>query len=128
MSTTNLETEWYLRDFFFRQSNKDRRVFLLHDIPLEMVNLYLRYRSVPFENISASLGPIFKKLSDLGAILNFKASSDDAEVDQTITLAGSPARRQCKNCFYVCYLFPAEPRKCLRCGSYQIQEFIQKHR
>src|SRR5919199_2878976 len=59
------EFEWYLRDYFFRQSNDhfaSRQEFQKERLAIEMMNLYLRYRNSNLEKLNELLNLVSENL------------------------------------------------------------------
>jgi hypothetical protein len=57
------EFEWYLRDYFFCQSNKGLTQFERESLAKNMITQYLRYKSYTREKINESMNPVLKKIN-----------------------------------------------------------------
>jgi hypothetical protein len=110
-----LETEWYLRDYLFRQGKLGRRIYSPEDIASEMSRTYLRYKGFSPESLFALQLPAFDSLARLGVV----EKSDQ----NSYMLASELVRLRCSKCFYVSYISTAEPRKCLRCAHAELYDF-----
>jgi hypothetical protein len=60
------EFEWYLRDYFFRQSSNNnqasRQKFQKETLGKEMMNLYLRYRNSDLEKLNELVNLVIENL------------------------------------------------------------------
>jgi hypothetical protein len=121
------ELEWYLRDHFFRQSNKGVTQFEIRSLAQDMITLYLRYRSYSLQGINEMINPVLENLISRRVITgkdnnnknNNSGNFDLNSFEFTLPLS----RLQCSACFYISYLSTAEPRSCLRCSSINLHEF-----
>lgn len=118
MSVPHLETEWYLRDYLFRQGKLGRRIYSPEDIASEMSRTYLRYKGFSPESLLALQVPAFDSLVRLGVV--------DKSDQNCYRLASELVRLRCAKCFYVSYISAAEPRKCLRCSLDELYDFPKK--
>jgi hypothetical protein len=121
------EFEWYLRDHFFRQSNKGLTQFERESLAKNMITQYLRYKSYTPEKINELMNPVLKKLILSQLIIG----KDNINIDnnKSFELTSPLSRLQCSTCFYISYLSANEPKNCLRCSSYKLHDFpktIQK--
>ena len=124
------ELEWYLRDHFFRQSNKGITQFEKKSLTRDLITLYLRYRNYSLERINEMINPILKDLISRRVIKirdnknnnnkNFKSNNNDLISFELTSLL---SRLQCSKCYYISYLGTAEPKNCLRCSSTNLHEF-----
>ena len=112
------ELDWYLRDHFFRQSNKGRLIFEQRMLPSEIIKTYLRYRNDDIGEISQLLDIVVDILLH-HHVIKMKDS-------YTIELCGTLKRLQCSKCYYVSYLAEAEELVCLRCNSRTLNDFPNK--
>src|SRR5919197_1517080 len=95
------EFEWYLRDYFFRQSNNNqgssRQKFQKDTLGKEMMNLYLRYRNSNLEKLNELVNLVSENLLSRQVII--KKSSDTAAAaednDSSLELTSKLSRLQC---------------------------------
>jgi hypothetical protein len=126
------EFEWYLRDYFFRQSNNNqgssRQKFQKDTLGKEMMNLYLRYRNSNLEKLNELVNLVSENLLSRQVII--KKSSDTAAAaednDSSLELTSKLSRLQCSKCFYISYLANNEPKNCLRCSSTELHDFPKR--
>ena len=111
------ETEWYLRDHLFRQSNAGKTTFKRESLPDEMAGLYLRYKNTDLERLSHLMAPVIE-------ILVARKVLDQEGND--LKMRASLSRLQCAKCFYINYLIGAEQRVCLRCRHSDLHDFPKK--
>jgi hypothetical protein len=113
------EFEWYLRDHLFRQSNQGRQQqFKKESLAKEMTSLYLRYRnSTTSQHMNEMINAVVENLIS-GKVLK--------KFENSLELTSRLSRLQCSKCFYVSYLSGNEPRNCLICSSYQLNDFPKK--
>jgi hypothetical protein len=112
------ELDWYLRDHFFRQSNKGRLEFEQKMLPSEIIKAYLRYRNDDINEISQLVDVVVGNLLHQHVIKMKDGNS--------IELVGTLRRLQCSKCYYVSYLAEVEELACLRCSSKTLDEFPKK--
>ena len=122
------ELEWYLRDHFFRQSNKGVTQFERKSLTQDMITLYLRYRNYSRQRIEEIINPVLESLISRRVIAgkdnNNKKTNSDSNFDlNSFELTFPLSRMQCSACFYISYLSTAEPRSCLRCSSINLHDF-----
>ena len=122
------ELEWYLRDHFFRQSNKGIKQFERESLSQDLINLYLRYRNYSLERINEMTNPVLENLISQRVITTSKDNSKksingDNYVLKSFELTSPLSRLQCSICFYISYLGATEPRNCLRCSSTKLRDF-----
>ncbi|HEU4445186.1 MAG TPA: hypothetical protein VFR94_10980 [Nitrososphaeraceae archaeon] len=122
------ELEWYLRDHFFRQSNKGVTQFERKSLTQDMITLYLRYRNYSRQRIEEMINPVLENLISRRVITgkdnNNKKNNSDSNFDlNSFELTSPLSRLQCPACFYISYLSTAEPRSCLRCSSINLHDF-----
>ncbi|HEX5978515.1 MAG TPA: hypothetical protein VFY68_14630 [Nitrososphaeraceae archaeon] len=122
------ELEWYLRDHFFRQSNKGVTRFERKSLTQDMITLYLRYRNYSRQRIEEMINPVLENLISRRVITgkdnNNKKHNSDSNFDlNSFELTSPLSRLQCSACFYISYLSTAEPRSCLRCSSINLHDF-----
>ncbi len=121
------ELEWYLRDHFFRQSNKGIKQFERESLSQDLINLYLRYRNYSLERINEMTNPVLENLISQRVITrkdnSKKSINGDNYALKSFELASPLSRLQCPACFYISYLSTAEPRSCLRCSSINLYDF-----
>ena len=122
------ELEWYLRDHFFRQSNKGITQFERKSLTHDIITLYLRYRSYSLQRINEMINPVLKNLISRRVITS-KDDNNNKNIDsdnyklKSFELTFPLLRLQCSMCFYVSYLSADEPRICLRCSSTNLHDF-----
>ena len=112
------EFEWYLRDYFFRQSNSQqdsRHIFQQERVGIEMMNLYLRYRNSNLEKLNELVNIVSENLISRHVLI--KKSNKITADNSSLELTNKLSRLQCSKCFYISYLGIEEPRNCLRCSS-----------
>jgi hypothetical protein len=112
------ELDWYLRDHFFRESNKGRLEFEQRMLPSELIKAYLRYRNDDISEISRLVDIVIGNLLHQHVI-----KMNDGH---SFKLVGTLRRLQCSKCYYVSYLAEAEELACLRCNSKTLDEFPKK--
>lgn len=113
------EFEWYLRDLFFRASNKSgefQKVFDTKWITKTLHENYLRYREWNISEISDTLSIVLPILQEKG-VLVIKPSHEIVELNSELD------RKQCSSCYYINCLAREELKKCLRCSSEKLVEF-----
>ena len=124
------ELEWYLRDHFFRQSNKGITQFERRSLTYDLITVYLRYRNYTLERMGEMMNPVLKNLISRQVIArkdnndrinNFNSNNKLASFELTSPLS----RLQCSTCFYISYICAAEPKNCLRCSSTNLHDFQQ---
>ena len=125
------EFEWYLRDYFFRQSSNNnqhsRQKFQKDTLGKEMINLYLRYRNSNLEKINELINIVSENLLSRQVII--KRSSNTAAEDNndsSFELTSKLSRLQCSRCFYISYLADNERKNCLRCSSAELHDFPRR--
>ena len=126
------EFEWYLRDYFFRQSSTNnnnhgsRQKFQKETLGKEMMNMYLRYRNSNLEKLNELVNLVTENLLSRQVII--KQSSDRTEKDNnsSLELTSELSRLQCSKCFYISYLSNDEPKSCLRCSSTELHDFPKR--
>ncbi|MDQ4056494.1 MAG: hypothetical protein M3156_03645 [Thermoproteota archaeon] len=121
------ELEWYLRDHFFRQSNKGVTQFERKSLTQDMITLYLRYRNYSRQRIEEMINPVLENLISRRVITgrdnnNKKNNTGNFDLN-SFELTFPLSRLQCSACFYISYLSTAEPRSCLRCSSINLHDF-----
>src|SRR5919197_3043175 len=125
------EFEWYLRDYFFRQSNNNqgssRQKFQKDTLGKEMMNLYLRYRNSNLEKLNELVNLVSENLLSRQVIIK-KSSNNTAAADNdfSLELTSKLSRLQCSKCFYISYLANNEPKNCLRCSSTELHDFQKR--
>ena len=130
------EFEWYLRDYFFRQSNNNqgsssssssRQKFQKDTLGKEMMNLYLRYRNSNLEKLNELVNLVSENLLSRQVIIK-KSSNNTAAADNdfSLELTSKLSRLQCSKCFYISYLANNEPKNCLRCSSTELHDFPKR--
>ena len=112
------ELDWYLRDHFFRESNKGRLEFEQRMLPSEIIKAYLRYRNDDTSEISRLVDIVIGNLLHQHVI--------KMKDGHSFELVGTLKRLQCSKCYYVSYLAGAEELACLRCNSKTLDEFPRK--
>jgi hypothetical protein len=112
------ELDWYLRDHFFRQSNRGKLEFEQRMLPSEIAKTYLRYRNDDINEISQLVDIVVGNLLHQHVIKMKQGHSFE--------LVGTLRRLQCSKCYYVSYLAEAEELACLRCNSKTLDEFPKK--
>ena len=121
------ELEWYLRDHFFRSSNKGVKQFENKSLTQDMITLYLRYRNYSRQRIEEMIKPVLQNLISRRVITikdNINENNNIGNFDlNSFELTSSLSRLRCSACFYISYLSTAEPRTCLRCSSTNLQDF-----
>jgi hypothetical protein len=121
------ELEWYLRDHFFRQSNKGIKQFERESLSQDLINLYLRYRNYSLERINEMTNPVLENLISQRVITSKDNSKKNINGDnyalKSFELTSPLSRLQCSLCFYISYLGTSEPRNCLRCSSTKLRVF-----
>ena len=122
------ELEWYLRDHFFRQSNKGVTQFERKSLTQDMITLYLRYRNYSRQRLEEMINPVLENLISRRVITekdsNNKKNNSGSNFDlNSFELTYPLSRLQCSACFYISYLSTAEPRSCLRCSSINLHDF-----
>ena len=122
------ELEWYLRDHFFRQSNKGVTQFERKSLTQDMITLYLRYRNYSRQRLEEMINPVLENLISRRVITskdnNNKKNNSGSNFDlNSYELTFPLSRLQCSACFYISYLSKAEPRNCLRCSSINLHDF-----
>jgi hypothetical protein len=115
------EFEWYLRDYLFRQYNSNNRRIVLKQLPMEMINTYLRYRHSDQTDLKQYLEEVLKNLLARHVI-------KEIVIDGSIELQDNLFRLQCAKCYYISYLNHLEPRECLRCASTDLNEFPRRNK
>jgi hypothetical protein len=121
------ELEWYLRDHFFRQSNKGVTQFERKLLTQDMITLYLRHRNYSRQRIEEMINPVLENLISRRVITgkdNNNKNNNSGNFDlNSFELAYPLSRLQCSACFYISYLSTSEPRSCLRCSSINLHDF-----
>jgi len=115
------EFEWYVRDYFFRQYNLNNRRFIIAQLPIEMINTYLRYRHTDQMELKLYLETVLEVLLARKVIRVNMA-------DGSFELRDKFFRWQCAKCHYISYLSTLEPKECLRCYSTELNDFPRKNR
>jgi hypothetical protein len=118
------ELEWYLRDHFFRQSNKGIRQFKKESLAQDLNTLYLRYRNYNLKKINEIINPVLRNLI-LWRVITEKDNNinNDNNNSNSFELTSYLSRLQCSECFYISYLGSVEPKNCLRCSSNELHDF-----
>ena len=112
------ETEWYFRDFLFKNHNRGVSQLESKTIPNDMIETYLRYRNADLGHISSILEIVLENL----------ISSKFIELrDNFVAIRDGISRLQCSKCYYVCYLGNLESKICLRCQCTELDTFPKKH-
>ncbi len=121
------ELEWYLRDHFFRQSNKGIKLIERDSLSQDIITLYLRYRNYSLERINEIINPVLENLISRRVITsndnNKESINGDNYALKSFELTSPLSRLQCSICFYISYLGTSEPRNCLRCSSTKLRDF-----
>jgi hypothetical protein len=125
------EFEWYLRDYFFRQSNNNhdnsRQKFQKEKLGIEMMNLYLRYRNSNLEKLNELVNIVSENLLSRQVIIKKNSGNTEAEDnDSSFELTSKLSRLRCSKCFYISYLSNNEPKNCLRCLSTELHDFPKR--
>jgi hypothetical protein len=115
------EFEWYLRDYLFRQYNLNNRRIMSRQLPIEMINTYLRYRHSDQIELTRYLEDVLENLLARHVIT-------EITIDGFFELHDNLSRLQCAKCYYVSYLNHLEPRECLRCASNDLNEFPRRNK
>jgi hypothetical protein len=115
------EFEWYLRDYLFRQYNLNNRRIMSRQLPIEMINTYLRYRHSDQIELTRYLEDVLENLLARHVIT-------EITIDGFFELHDNLSRLQCAKCYYVSYLNHLEPRECLRCASTDLNEFPRRNK
>ena len=115
------EFEWYLRDYLFRQYNLNNRRIMSRQLPMEMINTYLRYRHSDQIDLKRYLEDVLENLLARHVIT-------EITIDGSFELHDNLFRLQCAKCYYVSYLNHLEPRECLRCASTDLNEFPRRNK
>jgi len=121
------EFEWYLRDYFFRQSNSQqdsRHKFQKERVGIEMMNLYLRYRNSNLEKLNELVNLVSENLISRQVII--KKTNNISGDNSSLELTNKLSRLQCSKCLYISYLSIKEPRNCLRCSSTELHDFPKR--
>jgi hypothetical protein len=121
------EFEWYLRDYFFRQSNNNqgssRQKFQKEKLGIEMMNLYLRYRDSNLEKLNELVNIVSENLLSHQVIIKKNSNTAAEDNDSSFELTSKLSRLRCSKCFYISYLSNNEPKNCLRCLSTELHDF-----
>jgi hypothetical protein len=124
------ELEWYLRDHFFRQSNKGITQFEGKSLTRDLIALYLRYRNYSLERINEMINPVLEDLISRRVItIKNNKNNDNKYIDSnsndliSFELTSLLSRLQCSKCFYISYLSTDEQKNCLRCSSTNLHDF-----
>jgi hypothetical protein len=117
------EFEWYLCDYFFRQSSNNnqgssRQKIQKDTLGKEMMNLYLRYRNSNLEKLNELVNIVSENLLSRQVII--KKTNDSLELTSKLS------RLQCSKCFYISYISNNEPKNCLRCSSTELHDFPKR--
>jgi len=121
------EFEWYLRDYFFRQSNRQqdsRHKFQKERLGIEIMNLYLRYRNSNLEKLNELVTLVSENLISRHVVI--KKSNNISADNSSLELTNKLSRLQCSKCFYISYLSINESRNCLRCSSTELHDFPKR--
>jgi len=111
------ETEWYFRDFMFRNYNTGVLQFDMEHIACIMVKTYLRYRNAEPGHIASILKVVLENLISCKFL---------ERRDKLVRIRDGISRLQCGKCYYTCYLGNLEERLCLRCKSNELRTFPKK--
>lgn len=111
------ETEWYFRDFIFRNYNGGILQFDMEHIADNMVKTYLRYRNAESGHIASNLKVVLENLISCKFL---------ERRDKFVSIRDGISRLQCGKCYYTCYLGNLEERLCLRCKSSELRTFPKK--
>ena len=112
------ETEWYFRDFMFRNYNTGVLQFDIEHIAGNIVKTYLRYRNAEPGHISSILKVVLENLTSCKFL---------ERKDKFVRIRDGISRLQCGKCYYTCYLGNLEERLCLRCKSNELRTFPKKN-
>lgn len=112
------ELTWYIRDHLFRRYNQEGREVIADKIPIEMNDMYLRYRDSAVEHLAELTVVVLKRLQEASVLVPY----DGLKLRMNAILN----RFQCSKCKYVSYLTKLEAMKCFRCGSEEMREFSGK--
>jgi hypothetical protein len=121
------EFEWYLRDYFFRQSNDplaSRQRFQKEKLGIDMMNLYLRYRNSSLEKLNELVNIVSENLVSRQVVI--KKCDNIQRDNSSLELTSKLSRLQCPKCFYISYLSDKESRNCLRCSGTELHEFPKR--
>lgn len=113
------EFEWYLRDYLFRQYNLNNRRIMSRQLPIVMINTYLRYRHSDQIELKQYLDDVLENLLARHVI-------KEIAIDGSFELYDELFRLQCAKCYYISYLNHHEPGQCLRCASTDLNEFPRR--
>ena len=111
------ETEWYFRDFMFRNYNTGVLQFDMEHIAGNMVKTYLRYRNAEPGHIASILKVVLENLISRKFL---------ERRDKFVRIRDGISRLQCGKFYYTCYLGNLEERLCLRCKSNELRTFPKK--
>jgi hypothetical protein len=75
------ELEWYLRDHFFRQSNKGITQFERKSLTHDIITLYLRYRSYSLQRINEMINPVLENLISRRVITSKDDNNNNRNID-----------------------------------------------
>ena len=115
--TETNELEWYFRDLLFRNHNKGKLQLEAKNIPINIVETYLRYRNEESGHISSILEIVLE---------NLVSSRFIERRDGLVIIKDGISRLQCTKCYYICYLGNLEAKSCLRCQSNELSSFPKK--
>jgi len=116
LDPSSRELDWYLRDYFFRQTSAGKTKFTMESLPRDMVT-YLRFRGFDLSQLAESMAPVIADLVSRKVLIQ---SGD------VLDLQGKLTRLQCAKCFYINYLTDAELRACMRCQGTDLHDFPKK--
>jgi hypothetical protein len=111
------ESEWYFRDFLFRNHNKGVLQLETETIPKNMIETYLRYRNVVLGHISSIIEIVLENL----ILSNFIE-----RIDNFVGIRDGISRLRCSKSYYICHLGNLESKVCLRCQSNELDTFPKK--
>ncbi len=119
----SFEFEWYLRDYFFRITNRNdegfKSIFNNNEICLFMKQNYLKYKNYNMEEITKLFNIVISDLYDRNVLIVKKDTG-------AVKLESRFVRKQCANCYYINYLSSSESLKCHRCKSNNLKDFPSK--
>ncbi|MFQ5941147.1 MAG: hypothetical protein ACE5KA_05550 [Nitrososphaerales archaeon] len=112
------ELTWYIRDHLFRRYNQEGIELIADNIPVELTNVYLRYRDSDIEHLRELAKVVLRRLQEVSVLVPSKSSK--------LSISAMLNRYQCSKCKYISYLTKLETMRCFRCGSDIIEEFTGK--
>jgi RNase P subunit RPR2 len=120
------ESEWYLRDFLYKQFKNGKNQFEIINLINQMLNTYLRYRNYEFEKLYSLMENAIQRLKSRNVITVEVIENEDNKIKKNITVSSELKRWQCSRCYYISYLSKKESKACLRCLNEELYEFPRK--